>query len=479
MARDEIFRPFELKPWVKFKNRILRSSIGGRTAYYDGTVNNAWANFELGFAEPKGNEDIGVGGIISATLTVDPDRWAPLEYPAISRDEQIGPLREAIQVIQRRDCRYIIQIGDPGYQTQTSLLSQAADQASSSGGFDLLYGYRNVRTAMSLKEIRSAITNYHLAAERVRKTGADGVEITASKGYLIHQFLNPAINRRSDEYGGSFERRCRFLDEVVEAVRSAVGDDRLVGVRISARDRNHLPFQNFRWPPAVPFGQLWNGNGLDEMKRVARRLRDLGVDYIHVSNGYGFINPYETPGRLPTDYLRRFTASTAHLSTKAFLRSILAELTPDWLLNMGWNARPDVDNLDDAVAIRKACGLPTIANGGIHSLERVETALSRVELVSMARPLLAVPDLLGWFREGRDPDKPCTRCNRCTVATTLYPLGCYEPTRFADPQEMEDQILQWSGDSSPLPSLEEIEQIEVPVPAEPERRRPPPAPPPA
>jgi 2,4-dienoyl-CoA reductase (NADPH2) len=80
----------------------------------------------------------------------------------------------------------------------------------------------------------------------------------------------------------------------------------------------------------------------------------------------------------------------------------------------------------------------------------VERALSSgsCDLVSMARPLLANPDLPELFREGRElPDRPCTFCNRCALRTTTGPLGCYEPRRFASQDEMEQQILAWSSPS--------------------------------
>lgn len=235
-----IFAPFTIGG-VTFKNRIIRSSIGGRTAYYDGTVSNAWKNFELRFARN------GVAAIVSATLNVNPYRCSPLEYPQLSHDRFVKPLAEAISAIHAEDCRYIIQIGDGGSHVQTSLFSQVQDAYGPSPGFDLMYGYRPRRIAMSLGDIERTVHEFGQAARRAREAGADGVEITASKGYLIHQFLNPAIIRRRDRYGGSPENRFRLLHEVVEEVRRQVGDDYLLGVRISARDRNYQPL-NVRWP---------------------------------------------------------------------------------------------------------------------------------------------------------------------------------------------------------------------------------------
>ena len=92
-----LFEPFSIKN-VTFKNRILRSSIGGKTCYYDGTVNPAWKRFEKRFAEQ------GVAGIISATISVDERRWSPLEYPKLSQDRFVKPIREVVQAVQARGC---------------------------------------------------------------------------------------------------------------------------------------------------------------------------------------------------------------------------------------------------------------------------------------------------------------------------------------------------------------------------------------
>src|SRR5689334_3848657 len=102
-----IFEPFQIKT-LHFKNRIIRSSIGGRTSYYDGTVTSAFKNFEKRFAEND------VAAIITATISVDDKRASPMEYPKLSHDRFLKPLREVVKAVQKYDCRYIIQIGDTG-----------------------------------------------------------------------------------------------------------------------------------------------------------------------------------------------------------------------------------------------------------------------------------------------------------------------------------------------------------------------------
>src|SRR5258708_18881040 len=148
--KGPIFREITING-VRFKNRILRSSMGGRTADYDGKVNAAWKNFELRFARH------GIAGIISATIDVDDNRLSPLEYPKITDSTLSEALRGGVAAVQALDCRYIMQLGDPGGQTQTSLFPQTEDGESASSYFDLLYGYRN-RTSTRLNSSHQIIS---------------------------------------------------------------------------------------------------------------------------------------------------------------------------------------------------------------------------------------------------------------------------------------------------------------------------------
>ena len=438
-----IFQPFDING-VTFKNRILRSSIGGKTSFYDGTVGPAWRHFETRFAQA------GVAALISPTVSVHDQRFSPLEYPKISQDRFIAPIREGVQAVQAHGCRYILQLGDPGYHTQMSLLPEAVDHHGPSDGFDLLFGYGNRVKAMDEDEIQQVVANFAAGARRAKEAGCDGIEVTASKGYLLHQFLNPATNRRKDRYGGSVDGRCTLLAEVVQAIRGEVGRDYLFGIRLSAADFNYLPL-NLRLPLSLPLGQYFRGNGLPETLHYGRRLAELGVDYLHITAGFGFINPKESPGEWPVDEFRLYANSIRHLSGKAHVRAMLLNALPRPLTKalFGWRWRfVPMANADYARQFRAHTGLPIIANGGFQQRGEIEAALSggQCDLVAMARPLLANPDLLHRFAAGHDaPEKPCTHCNRCSVATGVLPLGCYDRSRFASQEAMEAQIMGWSG----------------------------------
>lgn len=433
---------------IDFKNRILRSSIGGRMSTYDGTVTDVWKNFEKRFA------DGGVAGIISTTFHVNKARLSPPQYPSIADDKYVPYLAKHIAGIKKdaRDCRYIVQIGDPGYTTYTSLFPEAADGQSSSPGFDFGYGYTNRRSAMTTADIDKSINDFSDAAARCQAAGADGIEVTATKGYLVHQFLNPLINHRDDEWGGNADNRFRFLERIVTAIRQRVGTKYLFGIRLSSADLNHSPLPlallRLPWPPLKR--ARWIGNDEAQMIDYGKRLAALGVDYLHVVAGYGFPNPRDVPGPFPFDGIKIFFNSNRHLSGKARVRATLFNLVPSLvlrpLLNWGWKYEQGI-NLPGAIAFKKALpAMPVIANGGFQERSFIEGALQDIDMVSMARALIANPDLVQIFASGKNcPDNPCTHCNLCVGRTVSSPLGCYDVARFnGSLPAMQAQILDWN-----------------------------------
>jgi 2,4-dienoyl-CoA reductase (NADPH2) len=452
LESSKIFTPLTIKK-VKFENRILRSSVGGRHCTYDGTVTDVWKNFERRFAQG------GVGGIISTTFHVNRHRLSPMQYPSIADDKFIGNLQKHIAAIKRarRGLKYIVQIGDPGYVTYESLFRDPKDALSVSPGFDLAFGYQTWRKPMSEGEIRESIRNHAEAAKRVQKAGADGVEIAAAKGYLIHQFLNPCFNRRTDQWGGTPHNRSRLLREVVGAVRTAVDrDDFLVGVRLAAADHNLSPpaFAALRWPsPWLQFFSRERRHGNDEKQMIeyAREIQ-ADVDYLHIVSGFGFPSSRETPGEFPYDEVKGFFHATHMLTGKTRFRSAALTLLPTWLLrwalSRGWEYVPAI-NRDAARRFRQTIQKETkiIVNGGFRERNDIEGALESqsADMVSMARALLANPNLPDLLRNGHDAPNRCSGCNKCVGRTGTSPLGCYDVRRFNNNvQLMYDEILRWN-----------------------------------
>ena len=134
------------------------------------------------------------------------------------------------------------------------------------------------------------VEQFAQGARRARAAGLDGVELHGANGYLITQFLSSGINDRTDEYGGSWEHRARFVLEIVRAIRREVGRDFHLQMKINGVDHN-----NWLYP--------WKrkGNTLEETTKICRMLLDdgKGVDAFHVSSGSTFPHPRNPPGDFP------------------------------------------------------------------------------------------------------------------------------------------------------------------------------------
>jgi thioredoxin reductase len=122
--------------------------------------------------------------------------------------------------------------------------------------------------AMPIVLIKEIIEGFELSASHLRQAGLDGVELVASHGYLLGQFLNPKINLRNDEYGGTFEGRLRLLKDAVDATRRGVGDEMIVGVRLSGDEKDY------------------DGTELEQMLEICSALDDdPNLDYFNITAG--------------------------------------------------------------------------------------------------------------------------------------------------------------------------------------------------
>ena len=122
---------------------------------------------------------------------------------------------------------------------------------------------------MTREEIKSEIKEFGRSCVMAMMANFDGIELHAPHGYLEHQFLSPRSNKRTDEYGGSLENRMRFVIEIYEEVRRMVGGKTPIGIRLSGDE--HMP----------------DGIGHDELKQVVRKMGEMGIDYVHLSDEIG------------------------------------------------------------------------------------------------------------------------------------------------------------------------------------------------
>jgi 2,4-dienoyl-CoA reductase-like NADH-dependent reductase (Old Yellow Enzyme family) len=428
VSTETIFQPLHFRN-LTVRNRIFRSSTGGRWDNYDGSGTQTRINWDLKTARG------GVGCIISSHAPVQARGRLLPGYAMIDRDDRVPFWRELIRRVHVYDCRYVVQLAHAGRERII-------------GGFDFPKGVSSTNEAeplngfqcerLTTSGIKEVVAAFAAGARRAREAGADGVELAGANGVLFTQFLSKAINDRKDEYGGSLENRARFALEVVEAVRAEVGPDYFLSFKISIRERlNEL----------LPW--LRRGNSVEDSLQVCKWLEDAGVDCIHVSVGGGFPHPRNPAGDFPAREVVKTYDSLISSGIYTF-RNFLVFRT--WPLSALWKWHwerpsrrgPEGISLEDSRAVKEAVSLPVLCTGGFQTASVIAEAIESggCDGVTIARPLIANPDLVRWFEKGHDrAPRPCTYCNKCLFAFVENPLGCYEERRYDTRVEMLEEIF--------------------------------------
>jgi 2,4-dienoyl-CoA reductase-like NADH-dependent reductase (Old Yellow Enzyme family) len=416
---DPIFQPLRFRN-LEVKNRVFRSSISGRIDNYNGSGTQARINWEAKFARG------GVGAIISAHVPINVRGRILPNYAHIDSDERIPFWRRVGERVHEHDCKFILQLSHGGRQQDIAGVENLGKRAlSSTDRPDPFHGLPCRR--MTVREIHQTVQDFAAGARRAREAGLDGVELHACNGYLITQFLSSGINDRKDAYGGTLENRARLLLDIITAIRKEVGHDFHLQVKISAVDHND----------AIIF---WDrkGNTLTESVQVCRWVEQAGADALHVSTGSLFPHPRNPPGDFPiADVVRNYDTmlSSGVYTFRNYLLFRFPLTTP--LMRLLWNrTKGDVVegvSLDDAAEIKRNVSIPVLCTGGFQTASVIREAIrdGRCDAVAIARPLMANPDLVQVFAEGRDlPERPCTYCNKCLVNVIENPLGCYDVSRY-------------------------------------------------
>ena len=261
-----LFDPITLRG-TTFANRIWVSPMCQYSAR-DGVVGD-WHMAHLGsFATG------GTGLIVAEATGVVPEGRISIGCPGLYNDEQIAAWKHINDFVHTQGVKIGIQLAHAGRKAGTTLPGSDQTMATpEEGGWQAVApsaiafpGYPEPRE-LTRDEIKSLVHSFGNAAKNAVAAGFDLVEIHAAHGYLIHSFYSPLSNTRTDEYGGSYENRTRFLKEIVEEVRAAIPESMPLFVRISASD--------------------WTDGGwtIEESIQLAPELTAMGVDLIDVSSG--------------------------------------------------------------------------------------------------------------------------------------------------------------------------------------------------
>jgi 2,4-dienoyl-CoA reductase-like NADH-dependent reductase (Old Yellow Enzyme family) len=263
-----LFSRFQLRS-VEFSNRIGVSPMCQYSSH-DGFAND-WHRVHLG-SRAQG----GAGLVMLEAAAVTPEgRISPGDL-GIWKDEHIPGLRRIAEFVHSQGARTGMQLAHAGRKASTAtpfaghglvLPADGGWQPVAPSAIAFAPTDYAVPAALDPAGIAAVVEAFRNAARRALEAGFDFVEIHAAHGYLLHEFLSPLSNLRTDDYGGSFENRTRLLLEVVDAVRSVWPERLPLFVRISATD----------WAEGG-----WNP---DESVALARLLRDHGVDLVDCSSG--------------------------------------------------------------------------------------------------------------------------------------------------------------------------------------------------
>ncbi|MGH6894455.1 MAG: FAD-dependent oxidoreductase, partial [Dongiaceae bacterium] len=277
------------------------------------------------------------------------------------------------EAVHTHDCKIVGQVFHPGREIMDSQDGSApvayAPSAVPNERFHVM------PRPMSKALIAEVIEGYGLAAARLRSAGLDGMEIVASHGYLPAQFLNSRINRREDEYGGSFDNRLRFLREVIASVRAHVDDATIVGLRISGDEKDP--------------------DGLQESESLQAIVAlDGSLDYVNViagsSAGFGSAVHISPPMAIANAYVAPFAAAV-----KARIKAVV------------------------------------FVAGRINQPQDAEKILAtgQADMVGMTRAMICDPEMAGKAESGRlDDIRACIGCNQACIGHFHmgYPISCIQ-----------------------------------------------------
>ncbi len=264
---SKLLTSFSLKG-ITLKNRVVMSPMCQYSS--EGGFANDWHFLHYGSRAVGG-----CGAIIQEATAISPEGRITYRDLGIWKDDHIAELSKIVNLVEKYGAVAGIQLAHAGRKGSCDLpenggkqLTEGANSWAAVSASEIPFDKGdNPPIALSKEAIQGVIDDFRNATLRALKIGYKIIEVHAAHGYLVHQFLSPLSNHRTDEYGGSFENRIRFLLEIVDALIELLGDKHSLWVRISATD----------W--------VEGGWGIEESIELSKQLREKGVDVVDVSSG--------------------------------------------------------------------------------------------------------------------------------------------------------------------------------------------------
>ena len=335
---------------LELANRFVRSATWEGMAEEDGAMTPRLN---------KLNEDLakgGVGLIIASHAYVSREGQATPLQTGIYKDELVPGLREMVDRVHAHGGKIVAQLAHGGRYASQTMTGQPAWMVSEWEGQE-----KNPGQVMTLEDIAGLVEKFGKAAARARDAGFDGVQIHSGHGYLLSQFLSPAMNQRTDAYGGAIENRCRVHLEIYRSIRKAVGVDYPVLIKLNCSDF------------------IENGLDPEDSLFVAQALEKEGLNALELTGGI-----------LSSRKLSPSRANINSQDKEAYFRN-------------------------EARLFKERLGIPLILVGGMRSFDLAEQLVTQgvADYVSMSRPFIREPDLANRWKSGDRTPAKCISDNLC------------------------------------------------------------------
>lgn len=362
---DKIFSRGKING-VELKNRVTMGPMDESLGDNSGNVSPRCMEYFL--ARAKG----GTAALVTSYVAVCPPELGGIAMPGQLRLLNIGnqlSMAHFAERVHAYGAKLFVQLHHPGRKT-TAEYNDGYQPVSCSAITPSMPKDTVPCRELTVDEIKEIERYFVKGARFAMWAGADGIQIHCAHGYLLNQFLNPAQNARTDEYGGSMENRCRIVVEIVKGIREVVGPKFPITVRLNAFEGEGLP------------GEA----DADEMRRIGKYLSQNGIDGIHLT-----------------------------------MTSIDRVGTPD--MKAGWR------NQIYAYFKEAVDTIPVYGPNEVKTPEEGEKVLESgcQDFLVLARQQIADPEWVNKAREGRSEDiRPCISCNTCMQQITIdhQPLRC-------------------------------------------------------
>ena len=340
---------FTLPNGAVIKNRLMKSAMSEALAERSGSPSAELNHLYAAWA------DGGIGLCVTGNVMIDRSALGEPGNVVIEDDRDIAALKAWAQAATRNKTQCWVQLNHPGKQAPKGLNKETVAPSEVPFRADMKAFFATPR-ALTDAEVRALVQRFGTAAKLVKKAGFTGVQIHGAHGYLVSQFLSPHHNTRTDDWGGTPEKRRRFVVEVYRAMRKAVGAKFPIGIKLNSAD-----FQR---------GGFTEEESLDTI----RALADAGIDLIEISGG-----TYEAP------------AMTGIKAAKTLVKDSTRQREAYFL--------------EFAEKARAAVKTPLAVTGGFRSAEGMAQAITSgaVDFVGLARILAIEPDVPQRLLSGQKP----------------------------------------------------------------------------